>query len=868
MTHMTSSQRSPLWPYLLVLTGLFLLSLAVPRGSQSDAEVDGLRSLVRRHVQTRHSEVESTVAILHPSAEGVRAPVIASQPTDATWFNSSNNTLQPGTDVAASQPASDSHISNLIGSWAETVAKKIADLRHFDVQQYLPSQNAASNANPGNDWQTGNPDGARSVYGSIESHQAIGTADQSKAADTIASNYWPVPRSLLVQLEQLQTAADCSAWAAQVKQLCVAWCQISPGDPGQASEIVQQLKSMVQQCGVLEASLKSPTAAAQLRRVRYALVRRLALWSVAVSDTGPSAVYGDVPSAEEHRKQLDQALTAADMWVRSIPNAQAWRTYLQLDDVAQLADANSSLSSQQSREIARRVLSRLLPGQLNEAQRRVLQSPALADLTDQLRTWSDETVDVHDVLAGLEEYETSGLPSDARKIAVALRQLDWSAAEQNRQLAKQLDMYYRNANVRITLAAELLNRLAPEQPSANGVVNDTILGAAVNGTSTTKSQLHVKLIPDAERLHMWIDAQGTVDSQTVSTSGPATFDHNGRSDFLVHKAVIVDRQGVWIANAAAEANTDTQLTGVRTDYDNVPLLGSFARRYAISQHNARLGEAEQETDAKVASEATQQVNAEVKVQVNDAEKGVRKSLLDPLAKLNLSPEPISLETSAQRLTLRLRLAGQNQLGGHTARPQALSDSLASVQVHESALNNILDQLQLAGRTFTLPELYRHVAQELSWNHTDPPDDVPADVQVTFAAQDPVRVRCQDGVVQLTLAFDELQHKGRQWKNFAVTVNYEPQIEDLHVRLVRQGVIELSGDEKGEAALGLRGAFSKLFPRERPLELVPAWIADNRNLSDLCISQCVAADGWIALALGPQRETAPADASVPAATATR
>ena len=71
---------------------------------------------------------------------------------------------------------------------------------------------------------------------------------------------------------------------------------------------------------------------------------------------------------------------------------------------------------------------------------------------------------------------------------------------------------------------------------------------------------------------------------------------------------------------------------------------------------------------------------------------------------------MSSEASPARLTVRLRVASPNQLGGHTARPQAPSDSLGSVQVHESAINNALDQLHLASRTFTLPELYQHLAR--------------------------------------------------------------------------------------------------------------------------------------------------------------
>ncbi len=213
--------------------------------------------------------------------------------------------------------------------------------------------------------------------------------------------------------------------------------------------------------------------------------------------------------------------------------------------------------------------------------------------------------------------------------------------------------------------------------------------------------------------------------------------------------------------------------------------------------------------------------------------------------------------------MRLRIAGANQLGGHTARPQALSDSMASMQVHESALNNILDRLDLSGHSFTLPELVEYVRTKLSRSANAVPVNLPSDARVTFADKDPVRLRCMNGAVSLTLAVAELQQGGRRWNDFRVTVNYEPQIEDLHVRLVRQGPVELSGEAQGQPDIALRGIFSKLFPREKSFELIPVAIADNRNLGDLRISQCVVEDGWIALSLGPQREDGEPSAMLPA-----
>jgi len=842
---MISSQRSPVWPYLAVLTALFLLSLAVPRGFQQDSGTEEWQPVGRQRMQARLRAAAGTVAIVRPSSETMSAPAGSQYSADSS---EQDQWVSGGQQTVAADGAE--RASELIGPIAETVAKKIADFRRFGALRYSPQQDSNNSAGSGTE----------------RVEQPRQSTEQQKA-DAIASSYWPAPQSLMTQLDHLAENSECRGWVQQVEDLCLKLCQTSAGDSAQGANIVQQLESLEQQAGTLDHMLTSAKAAAEFRRVHYALRRRLALWNVVFTKDQHPAVYADVPSAAVRREQLNRAIADAQDWVRSLPYADAWEKYLLLDDVRQLTDANQSISSEQTQRIARQALARLLPAQMTDAQRRVLQDRTLETLADQLRLWANESADVREILSNIEQYENSGLPSDAHGVAAGLRKLKWSASEQDRQMAQELDEHYRNANIRIALTADFFNRLAPAQPVANGVVNDTILGAWVNGSSTTNSKLSVKLIPDSKRLHFWIDAEGTVDSSTLSTSGPATFSNDGRSSFLVHKAVILDGQGLGIANAVAEANTDTQLTGVHTTYDGRPLLGPIARNIAISQHDALLGAAEAETDGKVAAEAIKTVNAEVKEHLTEAEQAMRKNLYDPLAKLGVAPEPVSLETSKQRLTMRLRIAGANQLGGHTARPQALSDSLASFQVHESALNNILDQLQLAGRSFTLSELYKHVAEELS-RTTDAPADLPTNVQVTFAAKDPVHLRCKDGVVSLTLAIAELQQRGRQWNDFTMTVNYEPQIEDLHVRLVRQGPVELSGEAKGQPDIALRGIFSKMFPRERSFELIPAVIADNRNLADMCVSQCVVEDGWIAFSLGPQRDNGGPSAMRQSATTVR
>lgn len=865
---MTSNQRSPLWPYLLVLGSLFALSLAVPHGGPDDSE--GLKPDFRQTTDrpASYAKLAPTVAIARPNSEttGDSAGLSTTLDFGAAHQNAHLESVFPihpsGEGVAGGD------------SLVERVAQKITSSRIFGVAQsfLMPSDPTTGPTPAANSWgdsgaaQNSNTTDSQFMQPPRSQYSLHPPAVRTQpAGDDFEATNCALPHSLLEQLDRVAKYPECVDWAAKVKDLCVELCRTSPGDGRRSADIVLQLQSLVPRADALADGLKDTPAAENLRRARYSLQRRLMVWSLVFSDELHS-VYSNVVGGEQQRRRLGETLAAADSHIRTVPYADGWRNYLLLDDVARLTSADQRPSKEEARQIARHVIDRLSPRQISDAQRQVLIDPTFTALLDQLRPWAAETVDLREVLSSMEQFEDSGLPSDGRNFVAQIQRLNWSNNEKDRQLAQQLDLHYRNANIRVVLTSDLINRLIPDPQPAAGVVNDTILNARVSGSSETKADLQVKLVPDSSSLHVWVAAQGSVDSITQSTRGPATFNSRGEATFAVRKPVIFGFQGYTSENASAQANSHSELLGVQTTLDG-KLLGSFARRYAATKEEALRGEAQHEVDQKVAAQAEERLNAEVDRRMKLVDSAVREQLLAPLAKLQLETQPITLETSAQRLTARLRLAGQTQVAGHTARPQASSDSLASLQVHKSAIDNMLDRLELAGRTFTLPELFQYVAERVSqpW---EVPSDLPPDAAVTFTQNDPIRVRCEDGTVRLTLVISELRRGSRQWRDFVVTANYQPQIDGLHVRLVRSGVIELGGDAKGQSDILLRGIFSKLLPPERKIELIPALIADQRQLADLAITQCVIADGWIGLAMGPGRTDVGGSVAARAATIER
>jgi hypothetical protein len=98
----------------------------------------------------------------------------------------------------------------------------------------------------------------------------------------------------------------------------------------------------------------------------------------------------------------------------------------------------------------------------------------------------------------------------------------------------------------------------------------------------------------------------------------------------------------------------------------------------------------------------------------------------------------------------------------------------------------------------------------------------------------------------------------------VQVAYRPRAGTTQVYLDREGPVQLSGPgHQGRIEIALRTVFGKVFPKERPLTLFPAQMAEHPKLVGMPVSHLAATDGWLALALAaPPPAAAPATAAAP------
>ena len=331
--------------------------------------------------------------------------------------------------------------------------------------------------------------------------------------------------------------------------------------------------------------------------------------------------------------------------------------------------ARPSETAETRRELARLVLDRTTSDRLTQAQQRLIASGSIVALTEELKGWAAEPVTAEQLLAHLEQYEFSGLTSDGRLVANDLRGLRWSAPRAAQLLSEVVDAHYRNGNVRLAVTDEILNRMLPQPDRIDAPVRDRVMNVPVRGRSSTFTKLSIRLIPDPGRIRIGLEADGLVASDTVSTSGPASFRNSGQSSFLVRKLFVLGPQGLvaWPAMAEAESNYQN-LIAMETDYDGVPLVGQFVRNIARNQHDNMKPEAVAEATQKVSVRARNQLDAEINARLKEGGQSMETSQLATLRRLGLDLVPVNLSTTEERATARVRLSTAKQLGARHASP--------------------------------------------------------------------------------------------------------------------------------------------------------------------------------------------------------
>lgn len=650
---------------------------------------------------------------------------------------------------------------------------------------------------------------------------------------------WCEPTVLIRRLRALHDPAA-QSWAQQVIDGLRGMTSPGYDTNDQISKGLNQLRQL--QDGPIPAG----PASGELGQLQYALGRQLDIWQ----HIHRARLEKGAPQGMVDGQTMAQALDEVESLLQSHDAGPTWKEYLRLNGLRGLTTTDSPGLLESRARLARDVLHAQSAPQLTDEQRAWLARPEFTKLRSHLRVWAAPRVEHRSVLEAMERCEDEMTPEAVQRLTELMDRLRWSESTFDRQLAVTLDQYYRNANFRLSCTAELLNRLIPAWHRQRDPVRETILGAAVTGHSDTLSRLSVALVPDAQRIRLSVLAQGTVHSNTNSRKGPVLLRGRGTTEYLVEKPIWCDGHGLHMEPARARALDRSGLPGITSQLDGVPLLGWLIREVAKQQHFERRGEVRSQVQNRVATKACRRLDAEIEQQEQRLRESLQQVTNERLRQVGLVPEITDMQTTHERLTFRCRVASPYQLGAHTARPQALRNSMLSIQVHESLLNNLLDQLQLAGWRGPVENLITHVATRLNTTAPKLPEDFPEGIWIELAAEQPVRIRCVEDRLQLRIAIEKFITPRRRWKSFQVVGYYRPDLTQREADLMRDGTIELIGTSVGlRDQVALRGIFTRVLSKNDRWSLLGGRLVQHARLVDLAVTQFVVRDGWFALSVG-------------------
>jgi len=665
---------------------------------------------------------------------------------------------------------------------------------------------------------------------------------------------WPKPVSLLKQLASLATYPPARSWIADVT---VALDQLQSHqkltDP-LTKKTLSRLAKLVRSGNAQAEGVSDLDINSRWLRTVYALNRRLHIWS-SIHQLATAA-----PLPQQSREASVTLLTEEIGNLRetfaNLSDGGPWIEYLLLDKLLEVTLANQPVDPQTLNKLSCRVLNRIDSAVLTEDQRKFIATEPVQSLKTVLRQVVTAHVDPTELLRELEIYESTTTTQQGSSLASRYQFLRWSLDEGERALASQLDHHYRNANIRIAVSQQMINRLLPDPKSQEEPIDDTIQGARVSGKSRTSTILNVFLIPDKKQWRMGVQASGEVTSDTETRRRSTTFHNKGSSRYTVNKDLLIDRRGIRVGRATAKTDIQSELLGFETNFDSLPVVGSMLRSFVRNQYNAQ---ADQTMKKQVERRARNRFDEEIANHLVNVENRFQERYLNPLKHLHLEPIALDLQTTTNsRLILRYRLAGYQQLAANTPRPRAPGNSLMSIQVHESAFNNTLQNLKLDGKRTDLRTLYREIAKAFDRTDIKIPEEIPGNVTVAMADHEAVRVRFEDGKVKLRIHLKELKSGSRhKWRNFVLTASYQPSMDQLSASLYRDGHLQFEGKNlRLGDRIALQGIFNKALPRTRPINMINKQLAESDGMKDLNVSQFVVRETWIGFAISAPETAKP------------
>jgi hypothetical protein len=652
---------------------------------------------------------------------------------------------------------------------------------------------------------------------------------------------WVSPVAIVSQLKTLSANPATAQWAGDVQRLIELLLEEPTVSSTGSAAILMQLETKVRELDQIilnfnhQPSVTPSTdpLTSQLSRLRYDLAKRTVIWRTIQKLPAAGSQPNVTRLASSEKLSLDYL-------------SRDWQDYLR---VAQLQDEFASLNPDAAarKKVARFTLARMASPSLSDAQRRYVNEMIPAAVVTTLKQSAAGEVNQYKLLKAIEWNEQNPSGVATNYINDQFQNLMWSPDADRQAAAMQLQAHYRNANLRLAVSQDMLNRLIPDSPAVNEPVREQVLGADVSGYSQIRNRLSVKLVDDPSRIALKLQTLGEVDSDTIAKRSGFEVRNEGMAKFQAFKKLTLDRMGRFSSDKpVASAQARQRLIGMRSKLDPFPVVNWIARRVAEKKLAQQTPEATELLEQKIRQSASHQLQQGVEQQVAQMQAYLKANLLDPLISMDLNPEALQLATNRQRVVMRYRLAGIDQMASDSPRPVDSNYDYLSLQLHQSLLNNAIERIEIESETFTPESLLEHLSEVIGFNPKNTNGQTKHEAQFVFANYDAIRVDFVEGKVRIELNLKSLRvGKGKTWRNITISSTYAAKVIGSQIQLIQEGMIGVKGKKfRIGDQIAVRAIFNVVLPDSYQFETIPRQLASRMNGYALVIADLDLADGWV------------------------
>jgi hypothetical protein len=672
-----------------------------------------------------------------------------------------------------------------------------------------------------------------------------------RANDDVANN-WPKPETLISQLESLKEIPAAKSWVDSVLITLdeLSTTEIESRQAGQhlsaLNQLVNQLPNIAQ-ASFNNGSTESLQNFSDLSRMHYRMSRRLLIWN---------QTYAAILASQSRPPQVDSK-SAGYQRITFDGLDPRWVEYLCLPE---LKDQLNSLQpdAKERMKVARKILGRTYSPIHSADQANFIEQMMDPGIVNLLKDFATERPDYQELIRRLEQYDGLASSHAGYHLNNQYQNLLWSDHETDRQLAEYLDTHYRNANFRLSVSDQLMNRLIPDLPATSQPVSENVGDAVVSGQSQIWNQLRVNLVPNQTQAIVQIETNGVVQADTVARTKTFRVQNRGEANFQVIKQVNFGVDGIdATAPAYSQAMANQNVVGLQSTLDNIPIFGNVARKLAEKKLRDDAPKNNQVFQSKVSASAEQRVEQEIQSKLAKLRYYSHTNLLQPLIAMELEPKAVQMATTDNQFIMRYRIAGRDQMAANSARPRELKPGLMGFQIHQSAINNAIARLGLNGKTFTSKELKAHLQETLGFEgKADADAEDQRKAKFAFASLDPIRIDFIENRFNVILNLKGLKigDKGKTWRNVSLTASYEPSVSGMQV-LLRQ-------DDDGTRIKGRRLRISDkaaistvmkvLFKQEYQFQALPKKMYARLNGDFLQVSELAISNGWLGITIDDQQ----------------